>query len=119
MLFKVDENLPHEICELLKDAGHSAMTVAQQKMTGFSDQKISQVCIQENRILITLDTDFSDIRAYPPKKFPGFIVLRTPNQSRKNVTDLFKKVLPFLKIETVSKKLWIVEWHRIRIRGDE
>jgi predicted nuclease of predicted toxin-antitoxin system len=34
-------------------------------------------CTHEGRILLTLDLDFSDIRAYLPEEFPGILVLRS------------------------------------------
>lgn len=36
-LFKVDENLPGEVAEQLKTAGHDAMSVHYQKMVGATD----------------------------------------------------------------------------------
>jgi hypothetical protein len=33
-------------------------------------------CKREGRILLTLDLDLSDIRAYLPEEFPGILVLR-------------------------------------------
>lgn len=76
MQFKIDENLPVEIAELLVIAGHDAKTVNDQRLEGALDSELANVCCVENRTLITLDTDFSDITAYPPENFPGIIVLR-------------------------------------------
>ena len=66
MRFKVDENLPIEIAKLLRDAGHDALTVQEQRLGGGSDPDIAAVCKEENRALVTLDVDFGDIRSYPP-----------------------------------------------------
>ena len=46
-------------------------------LDGAPDSYISIVCRREKRALITLDTDFADIRAYPPQDFSGLIVLRS------------------------------------------
>lgn len=74
MYFKIDENLPLEIAELLIKAGHDAKTVNAQQLKGAKDCVLIDLCKSENRILVTLDTDFSDIRAYPPQEFSGIIV---------------------------------------------
>ena len=65
--FKLDENLPAETVDLLAQAGFDAATVHGQRLTGEADQKIASACQLEQRVLITLDLDFGDIRAYPPK----------------------------------------------------
>jgi hypothetical protein len=44
--FKVDENLPLEVAELLVGAGHDALTVAQQQMGGTADLAVATVCRQ-------------------------------------------------------------------------
>ena len=36
-------------------------------MAGAVDPDVAQACQKEARALVTLDLDFSDIRAYPPK----------------------------------------------------
>jgi predicted nuclease of predicted toxin-antitoxin system len=76
MKFKVDENLPVETTTLLKAAGHDALSVFDQDLEGKADSQISDICKVEKRILVTLDLDFADIRAYPPEEFPGIIAFR-------------------------------------------
>lgn len=116
MRFKIDENLPVEVVELLVSEGHNALTVNQQNMQGISDDKLIRVCKTEKRILITLDTDFSDIRRYPPKEYYGIILLRSFNQSKANPLRLIEKILSELKREKVTRALWLVEDDKIRIR---
>ena len=41
MLFKLDENLPGALAGLFAEAGHDAVTVADQRMTGASDPRIA------------------------------------------------------------------------------
>lgn len=75
MKFKIDENLPVEISELLIEKGHDTKTVNDEKLKGTSDSILIDICRQENRALITLDMDFSDIKSYPPEEYNGIIVL--------------------------------------------
>jgi predicted nuclease of predicted toxin-antitoxin system len=81
MRFKTDENVPLEAVDLLRAAGHDAFSVFDQSLAGQPDDRIASVCQQEDRVLITLDTDFADIRTYPPAHYPGIIVLRLASQS--------------------------------------
>ncbi len=57
--FKIDENLPVEIADLLTQAGYDSNTVNEQHLQGATDSVVINVCQSENRILVTLDTDFS------------------------------------------------------------
>ena len=71
MRFKVDENLPVEVAQMLRAAGHEAATVFDQHLGGSADSLIASICQQEERTLVTLDLDFADIRAYPPADYAG------------------------------------------------
>ena len=117
MEFKVDENLPFEVADLLRQVGYDAVTVAEQHLEGSPDSDIASVCQQERRVLITLDTDFADIRAYPPARFPGLIVLRLHKQDKPHVLQVIEHLIPLLSSEPLEALLWIVEEKRLRIRG--
>ena len=92
--FKIDENLPVEIADLLTDAGYEAETVWSEHIQGSSDKELLELCQVENRIMVTLDMDFSDIRKYKPEDYQGIILLRITSQSKHSVISLFKRVIP-------------------------
>jgi predicted nuclease of predicted toxin-antitoxin system len=117
MQFKIDENLPVEIAGLLISAGHDAKTVNEQQLQGAKDSVLIAVCSKEQRILVTLDTDFCDIRSYPPQGLSGIIVLRVGSQAKKHIMEIFRRVLPLIGHEPLAQHLWVVEETRIRIRG--
>ena len=115
--FKIDENLPIEVAEVLKAAGHDAMTIFDQSMVGNLDPKVASVCKAEGRVLVTLDLDFSDIRTYPPAEFPGIIVLRPRNQAKPTVLALVNQLIALLETgEPLAGHLWIVQETGLRIR---
>jgi predicted nuclease of predicted toxin-antitoxin system len=68
MQFKTDENMPVEAADDLRQAGHDTLTVADQHLAGQPDERVAEICRTERLALVTLDLDFSDIRAYPPKR---------------------------------------------------
>ncbi len=117
MKFKIDENLPVEVAELLQQAGYDASTILDQHLGGEVDSEIGTICQREGRIIMTLDLDFADIRTYPPKDFAGLIVLRLKRQDKLHVLGIVERLLDTLKSESPEKKLWIVGERRIRIRG--
>jgi predicted nuclease of predicted toxin-antitoxin system len=119
ILFKVDENLPVELAELLVEWGHEAKTVWDEKLQGTNDDVLIDICRDEKRVLVTLDIDFSDIRAYPPEEYEGIIVLRIGSQSKKNVLNVFQRIEPLFSHEPIKGRLWIVEPDVVRIRGGD
>ncbi len=119
MNFKVDENLPSEMAELLREAGHDAMTVLDQHLGGEPDAHIAEVCQREGRVLVTLDTDFTNTQAYPLHVHPGFIVLRLRRQDKPYVLSAFRQAIAMLGHEPLEHCLWILEEGRVRIRGPE
>ena len=117
MRFKVDENLPIEVAEALRQAGHDAATVLEQRYGGSPDERLAALCQRENRALLTLDMDFADIRSYPPTEFPGLIVLRLRQQDKPYVLDVLARLIRLLDQEPLEQHLWIVDEKQIRIRG--
>jgi predicted nuclease of predicted toxin-antitoxin system len=116
MRFKTDENLPSDVAALLVQHGHDAESVWQEKLSGTPDENLASVCQKEQRALLTLDTDFANIRAYPPQNYPGIIVLRIVRQDKPYVLSVVMKVIELLKTESLEKCLWIVDEGRVRIR---
>ena len=115
MKFKVDENLPVEVANLLGRAGHDAKTVIEQHLGGHDDFYIAAFCQQEERILVTLDTDFADIRVYPPEQYSGLIVLRLKKQDKYHIIEIVSRLIGIFSSETPDRHLWIVEEKRVRI----
>ena len=119
MRFKFDENLPHELVDLFREADHNASSVIEQNLSGSSDTRIIDICRFEERVLVTLDLDFSDVRAYPTRDHFGIIVKRLWRQDKRSILDILERTLPLLRQEQLTHRLWIVEETRVRIRGDE
>lgn len=116
MDFKIDENLPVETADLLRQVGYDAITVVEQHLEGASDSDVISACQEEGRALITLDADFADILAYPPAQFPGLIVLRLHRQDKPHILEVLARLTPLLSSEPLEHRLWIVEETRVRIR---
>jgi len=114
--FKLDENIPQAAVSLLRKNGHEADTVYDEYLGGASDATVINFARQENRALVTLDLDFSDIRTYPPQNFPGIIILRPRYQSTLQIMALLETMLSFIDKEMVDRSLWVVEPHGLRIR---
>ena len=117
MKFKTDENLPVEVVDLLRQAGHDALSVMDQQLAGHPDGDVAAVCQAEQRTLVTLDLDFSDIRSYPPEDYEGIIVLRPVLLTISSILRLTTRAVSLVDTESLAGRLWIVDEHQVRIRG--
>lgn len=117
MDFKIDENLPVELAQLLRGAGYDAMTIVEQRLGGALDTDVASVCQRENRALITLDVDFADIRAYPPGSYPGLVVLRLKHHDKRHILGVMSRLINVFSTDTLAHHLWIVDEQKIRVRG--
>ena len=88
-------------------------------MAGAPDERVLQACKAEDRVLITLDLDFSDIRAYPPGTYPGIWVLRPPKQTFKAIEALVMAGVRLPAVERVHGQLWVIDEKRVRIRDGD
>jgi predicted nuclease of predicted toxin-antitoxin system len=112
---KLDENLGNRAADLFSNAGHDVATVSGQGLGGAGDEDLIEVCGSEDRVLVTLDLDFSNVLRFPPERHAGIAVLRVPHPVeldtiREGVRILLKASLN----EDLSGRLWIVERDRIR-----
>ena len=113
----MDENLPRDLAALFRDSGHDAVTVLDQGLGGAGDSALAAICVSEQRTLVTLDKDFSDIRAYPPTQFAGLVVLRLHSHSRDHVLEIGRRFLSAVRGTDLHGQLWIVEEAGIRVRS--
>jgi predicted nuclease of predicted toxin-antitoxin system len=116
MRFKVDENLPEELADFFRGRGWDCMTVDEQQLGGALDDRITEICDDEDRILVTLDLGFSNIRDYPPAAHPGYIVFRLKQQDKPSVLKLAVRLVIALSQRELRNELWIVQDERIRVR---
>ncbi len=114
--FKLDENLPHRVGPTLRSQGHDVETAISENLAGATDPVLLAACTAEDRILITLDLDFADIRVYPPGSHCGIWVLRPANQAVNSILALVLAGLRLAAIERTDGQLWVIDEKRVRIR---
>ena len=85
-------------------------------MGGATDEDVLTVCLAEDRVLVTQDTDFADLRLYPPKNHAGIVVFRLTNQARDFVLQIGERLTDTLSGTSPRGQLWIVEDSRIRVK---
>ena len=116
MLFKIDENISNIVADFIREKGHDVHTVYDENLNGKPDQQIIAAAAKENRILLTLDSDFSNIRNYPPEKYAGIIFFRLHKQDNASVMRAVVKPLALLNSMEINGSLWIVTETEIRVK---
>lgn len=118
MRFKLDENMATEVAEFLRNAGHDASSIEEERLCGADDLAVAAVIREEGRMLATLDLDFADIRRYPPRDYPGRIVFRVARQDPEWLVTVWRRLLQRLPEQGVAGELWIGEDAGIRRRTE-
>ncbi len=116
MRVKLDENLPVQLKCLFTESGHDADTVVEEGLGGAPDEKVAAACKGEDRVLVTQDLDFSDIRTYPPVEHSGIVVFRLSTAARDALLEVAAILIGRMEESSPRGQLWIVEDTRVRIR---
>jgi predicted nuclease of predicted toxin-antitoxin system len=113
---KLDENVTIAAQPVLIKHGHDVHTVHDEDLIGAPDSDLLAVCRDEQRMLVTFDLGFGDLRAYPPGTHPGVIVLRLDDQQPGAVLDVVERLVIDQDLDRLKGCLIVVSEDRVRIR---
>jgi len=113
---KLDENMPRDAAEKLRDDGHDVMTVIDEGLGGESDPPVLRAATDEGRTLLTFDLDFANIREFPPGTHAGIVVFRLQDQRWKTLKQPLLRLLAKGSLDGLSGGLAIVSEARIRFK---
>jgi predicted nuclease of predicted toxin-antitoxin system len=117
MRIKLDENFSTALVELLRKNGFYAESVLEERLSGAADEDLYAKCQEEERCLITLDLDFSNIVRFPAEGTEGIIVIRPNRPATLDVmASMIELFLKALENQDPANCLWILEPHQLRIR---
>jgi predicted nuclease of predicted toxin-antitoxin system len=114
--FKLDENLPVELLDDLRAAGHEAESVLGERLTGAEDSVLLDHVRREGRVLPTMDKGIGDVRAYPPHLYAGIVLFRPPSSGRSAVLGFVRRHLPLLLERAQSGRLLVITERSARMR---
>lgn len=116
MKVKTDEDLPPAVTARLREAGHDAVGVLEQRMGGWKDPALWDALQAEGRVLVTSDKGFGDIRAYPPGTHEGILVLRPDEDGIRPLVELADLVLSRTRLEDLARAVSVATPRGIRTR---
>ena len=99
---------------LFEARGHDCETVLDESLGGAEDERILAAAMAEDRVLVTMDHDFGNVLAYPPRATPGIVIINPGRSSRALIEYLIDAFLDALDRGVLQGRLWIVEPGRIR-----
>lgn len=117
MRLLLDENLSPQQAAILRENGHDAVAVLEVGLSGQPDERIRAYAIQENRVLLTLDSDFANMLRFPPAGTPGVIRLKIHPPAEDAIRDQIRKALALLKETSLAGCLAVSHGDMIRIRS--
>lgn len=116
--FFADHCIPNFIVQSLREAGHEVFRLKDHIPADSPDSTVMSEAQKLDSILISLNSDFADIVAYPPADYKGIIALQVRNHPG-IIPQLVGRLKDYLSahpdMSNYKGKLLVVEVHRIKV----
>lgn len=117
MKLKLDENLPESLVEALSELGHDVDNVRGEALTGYDDNDVWRAAQQAERVLITQDMDFSDIRQFAPGTHCGLILVRLRSPGRSALSRRLREIFASETVTTWARSFVLVTDLKLRVHS--
>jgi predicted nuclease of predicted toxin-antitoxin system len=113
---KLDENLSRHLKPQLAELGHDVATAGDEGMLGRPDIELGAAAKNEQRMVLTLDLEFADLRKYPPGSHPGVLLFRPRSMGPLAVNRFVQDFIKAVDLEEFAGCNVVVEYDRVRLR---
>ncbi len=119
MKIKQDENLPEGLADLLRSAKYDVATLLEEDLGGAKDPVVTAAVKREERLFMTYDLGFADIRKHSPGSHGGIVVFRLQDQRWRVLEGPARRLVESGLLERLQGRLAIVDELRIRTRSEK
>ena len=119
MRFLTDANVFVPMVDGLRILGHDVFDIKEQKLNDLYDSEIYDLAQRLNRIIVSMDKDFSSILLYPPGEHHGIIVAKLYRLSVTDATQIFIKSFKTLNFNDIKGNIVIIDKKKVRVRKEK
>ncbi len=117
MKFLVDQNRSPALAERLRDAGHDAVHTMELGLERAEDDELLLLAREEQRVVISGDTDFGALLALTNANSPSVILFRSRHRrSADDQATLLLAHLPDVEGDLLAGAVVVINDDRIRVR---
>ena len=117
MRFLLDMPVSVRVAERLRQLGHDAVHIRERGLQSISDEEILKIAVAENRVMVSMDLDFSQLIATRAMGWPSLILFRIENVKPMEVADLLQYIVKTYSSELESGVILSVTDTYIRARN--
>jgi predicted nuclease of predicted toxin-antitoxin system len=114
--FLLDECISARLAPILTDAGHDAVHVLDLHLQGHPDAEVLSSARDDERILISADTDFGELLANSGADLPSLVLFRQGNRGPEHQAAVLLANVETVSADLEGGSIVVFTDDRIRIR---
>lgn len=116
MRLLIDECLSTRLRDMLANAGHDAVHLGDLDLLGAPDERVMTAAVEDDRVLVSADTDFGELLATSSASLPSVVLLRRSDRRPESQADVLIANLPAVEADLAAGAIIVILSDRLRIR---